>query len=243
MMKSLLLLVVLFHFSTQAQDTLALTIDNPAPRVGDEVRFTFPFDFFTDEIENQLGDDADFTDAIGHYGLRNNEYSGTVTFKEAGTHTIGPFHFEFNGQKIVTDSVVIDVAKKLPLTEGAWIQVISDQEGNYFLIVEQLIRNEANNTAYTESYSVSEGLDEGDSYAELSEQNFPELNASFSQSKSSTRYDSDQNDPFAPGFTYSFKKYNIHLSDKFSGSFTFRKKYFKNLPQKTHIKNLTITRE
>ncbi len=242
-MKTILLLFISLNFFTHAQNAIELSIDNPAPRVGDEVEISFSIDFFTNEIKRQLDTDADIIESHGHYGISSDQFSQTLTFKKKGKHTVGPFQFEFNGQTITTDSIVVDVAEKLPLTEGAWIQVVSDHKGNHYLIIEQLIPNTDDQQGYEESYSISDEMGSDDDFADLAERNFEGINVSFQRSSSTTNYGDSRQNRFGSSFSYSFKKYQVYLNDNFTGSFTFRKKHFNNLPKQTHVKNLTVTKE
>lgn len=241
-MKTILLLFISLNFFTNAQNAIELSIDNPAPRVGDDVEISFSIDFFTDEIKRQLETDANTIETNGRYGISSDQFSQTLTFHKKGKHTIGPFQFEFNGQKISTDSIVVDVAEKLPLTEGAWIQVVSDHKGNHYLIIEQLIPNTSDQNGYEESYSFSEEMGSDDNLADLAEHNFEGVNVSFQRSSSTSNYGDSRQNRFGSSFSYSFKKYQVYLNDNFSGSFTFRKKHFSNLPKQTQVKNLTITK-
>jgi hypothetical protein len=225
-----------------AQDTLKLKIDNPAPRVGDALKFSFSFTFFQEELENQLSEGVEPIRINYYDGSDFSQYEMSVELKESGEQTIGPFEFEFNGKEIITDSIVLNVSKKLPMIEGAWIQVVQDHEGTQYLIIEQLTKDGSSLTTYNENYGMYEGFEEDDNFAQLAEQNFEGVSLSFQQSRSERQYDSDSNDPFADGLTYSFKKYKIHFDYDFKGSFTFKKKYFVNLPKLVKVKNLTVVK-
>lgn len=243
-MRNILLFIGLLSFNfVDAQDTLELEISNPAPRIGDEVELSFSFDFFTDDINKQLNDDIILSSASPIFGGSSQNFDQVIEFTKTGTQTIGPFKFEFNGSTIVTDSITLIVEDELPFEEGAWLRIIRDQEGNQFLIIEQLIQNKSN---YQETengylYSVGGEMDEETEFAELNEVNEPGLSISFSRSVSKSR-SAENDDIFAPGMTYSFRKYEINFTDNFKGTFILKKRHFKNLPNRVHFTDLRVKR-
>ncbi|GAB5524838.1 MAG: hypothetical protein Roseis2KO_27100 [Roseivirga sp.] len=241
-MRYLSIIIGLLAFNLlSAQSTLELSIDNPEPRIGDKVELSFSFSFFIDEIRTQLSDDMVMTNAANIFGTGSDKFTRVLEFKRTGKHTVGPFKFDFNGKTIITDSINIDVAEELPFEEGLWIRLTSDQSGNKFLIVEQLVGNQSD---YTEkengfAYTVGGKLDEGTEFAEIEDLYEDGVTISFKQSRSNTRT-SDQGDVFAAGLSYSFKKYKVEFDEGFNGVFTLKKKHLKNLPKKTSFKKLEI---
>ena len=226
-----------------AQDTLRLLVDNPEPRIGDKVELSFSFNFFTDELKNQLDDEVEMTNSSSVFGGQSDKFTRVIEFKRAGKHTIGPFKFDFNGRIIMTDSIVIDVAEKLPFEEGIWIRLTSDQEGNNFLIVEQLIENESDYSKNKDefSYTVGGNMDDKTEFAEIEEVSENGVEINFRQSRSNTRTN-DSDDIFAPGLSYSFKKYQIEFDNDYNGTFTLKKKHLKNFPKNTSYTEINISK-
>lgn len=243
-MRNILLIIGLVSINiANAQDTLMLSLDNSSPRVGDKVELSFSFDFFTRDFADQMSDDIIVSNSSSIFGAASDDFMRTLEFTQTGTQTIGPFKFDINGKTILTDSITIDVAKALPFKEGAWMRITSDPEGNKYLIIEQLIKNESNyaetDNGYT--YSVGGEMNEKTEFAELGEIYEEGLSINFRQSKSNTRTNDDE-DIFAPGLSYSYKRYHIETTDRFSGTFALKKSHFKNLPKKAYATDLVITK-
>ena len=244
MTKFLLLITGLFCFNfLSAQDTLKLTLDNYEPRVGDKVELSFSFNFFTDELKNQLADDVEMINSSSVFGNRSPKLIRVLKFSKPGKHTVGPFKFEFNGKKIVTDSIVVDVAEKLPYEEGVWVRLTTDNKGNKYLIVEQLIQNKSNfsKKKKTSSFTVGGDLGDGEEFAEVDKISEKGINFIFRSSRTNTRTKDDES-LFGIGLSYSYKKYKIDFDDSFMGEFTLKKKHFKNLPRKKSFDSIIITR-
>ncbi|UTW63223.1 hypothetical protein KFE98_03440 [bacterium SCSIO 12741] len=239
----LLIITLLCGNLLSAQDTLSLELDNPAPRVGDKVEMSFPLDFLTDEIKGQLGEQIEMTHRSSAYGSQSDDFTQVVKFPEEGTYTVGPFHFEFNGKTWITDSITLNVAEKLPFEEGVWIRLIEDQEGNKFIIVEQLIQNKSDFSASKNQFSYTMGgvMDENTQFVEIDEISEEGISIDFTQSRSNTRREKED-DIFAPGLSYSFKKYKIKFSDDFEGTFVLQKKHLKNGPKKFKFSDISISR-
>lgn len=242
-MKHLFLFFALLFFGTvNAQDTLKLKINNPAPRVGDEIEISFSLEFITQEIENQIKGDVIVSNDF-YYGTNPDYFRKTLEFTKAGEQTVGPFKFDFNGKTFVTDSVTISVDKKLPFEEGVWIRVAQDGYGQKYLIIEQLIGNKSDYKKEKDGFSYTAGGEKDDNieFADLDKENIDEVSIGNSQSMENTRT-AEGADIFAPGLRYSFKKYTYTVSDRFEGTFSFKKKHFKNLPKKAYFNDLTEER-
>lgn len=226
-----------------AQDTLRLLVDNPEPRIGDEVELSFSFNFFTDDLKSQLSDEIEMTNSSSVFGGQSDKFTRVIEFKRAGKHKIGPFKFDFNGRMIMTDSIVITVAEKLPFEEGVWIRLTSDQEGNKFLIVEQLIKNQSDYSENEDgfSYTVGGKMDDNTEFVEIDEIKENGVKINFRQSRSNTRTN-DSDDIFAPGLSYSFKMYQIKFDENYDGTFTLKKKHLKNFPKKTSFTEINISK-
>lgn len=227
-----------------AQDTLNLTLSNPEPRVGDKVELSFSFSFFTDDLENQIDDEIVMTASSSIYGISSNDkFIRMLEFTRTGKHTIGPFKFDFNGKMIVTNSIIVNVAEELPFEEGVWIRLTSDKEGNKFLILEQLVNNTSDYSkeGNTTSYTVGGKLDENFEFAEIEPISEDGIRINFKMSKSNTRT-RDNGDVYAPGLSYSFKKYQIEFDEGFDKTFVLKKKHLKYLPKNVRFSKIEIKR-
>lgn len=241
-MRSILFLASLFCVTVlQAQDTLKLSINNPAPRLGEEVELSLSLDFLAKEIESQLNDGIDLLDSPSYSGGK--KLLTKLVFSNVGVQQVGPFQFNFNGKEMLTDVLTVDVAEKLPFEEGVWFRSVTDSKGDQFLIIEQYMNNESNyqKEELGFSYTVGGVLGEGKKYVEIDDTSKYGIEFDFKQSNSTTKRE-EGSDPFSVGMSYSFKKYLIVFDDSFSGSFTLKKKHLKNVPKKTAIENIVITK-
>ncbi len=241
-MKYLFFTIGLLCFNVlSAQDTLKLSVTNAEPRIGEKIQLSFSFEFFSDDLKSQLNDGIEMTSSMHVYGMQNDKFTRSLEFTKTGKHTIGPFTFDFNGKTIVTDSIVVNVAEKLPFKEGVWIRLISDQEGNKFLIVEQQIQNKSDVSKSKNGFSQTVGgkLDDKAEFVEIMDVSEPTIKISFRLGNVNTRMNDE--DMLAPGFTYSLKKYVVTLDEDYDGDFTLTKKHLKNLPKKTPFTEIEIT--
>lgn len=241
-MKNLLLITGLFCFTIlHAQDTLELTISNPSPRVGDEVELSIPFEFFAEYVESTLNESIK-TPNDEFFGNEIEVFSRTIVFSKVGKNTVGPFEFDFNGKKIITDSIVVNVTEKLPFEAGVWIRVTQDQEGNKYLIIEQLIDNQGDKMKSEDVVTFTAGgeLNEKQIFTELEETYFDGIRFVFKRSLSNTR-NKEGEALFTPGLTYSFKKYEINFQESFVGPFILTKKHLNNVPKKFKFDEIEIT--
>ncbi len=142
MKKTVLLFLVFCSLSVLGQKKLNIEIDNPAPRVGQRVNFSINSDFLNDYFKEEFGDKVEFTGGKTVFGMQLNDFGRDIIFNEAKRYQIGPFNFEFNGVKYTTNTIEVNVIPKLPMKDGLWLRH-TVFEGQNYLILEQLIRNES----------------------------------------------------------------------------------------------------
>jgi hypothetical protein len=222
-MKHLLLFIGLIISNLlSAQDTLKLMLNRPAPRVGDEVELSFSLNFLTEDLKRQLNDEIELGNSPYAYSGIKDAFLKTIQFNSPGKHTIGPFQFNFNGKSIITDSIVVDVAQKLPFEKGVWVRVVSDADGKQYIIIEQLSRNLTN-------------------LAELKAIAEKGIEISYAASISSSRR-RESEDKSGPKLSYSYKKYRIDFSDDFNEPFILKKEHFSNFPKKAEFKEIAVSK-
>lgn len=183
------------------------------------------------------------TNSFSVFGDSNDKFIRVIEFMNKKKYTVGPFKFDFNGKAILTDSIIIDVVEKLPFKEGVWIRYISDNNENKFLVVEQLIKNELN---YSEdkdelSFTITNKIDDKTEFVEIEEISENGIKVNLKQTKNNIRT-KDSNDIFAPGLSFSFKKYQVELNESYDGTFKLKKKHLKNFPKKTSFTEIIITK-
>lgn len=240
-MKNHLLFLSLFFFNLlNAQDTLHLSINNEVPRVDDKIKISFSTDFLTDEINNQLNtNEIELKKSFSSYHGSINKLENEFSFKKEGRHTIGPFNFKFNGDTLTTDSLVIEVAEKLPSTEGVWVRFTHTSNGS-LLIVEQFLKTkkkESKDTHHSFSRSVTGGSDEESIYTEVKLISEDGIKIKFKQSKTTT------STLLGKDFSYSFKMYKVEFNDDNTEPFILKKKHFNNFPKKTSYEEITLKKQ
>ena len=244
-MKTILITLSFFvNFNIYSQDTIQLHIDNPKPRVGEEIELSFKFNFFTDEVQKQLNPGIEMSDRHSVFGGQSNEFTSNISFTEAGPHTIGPFKFNFNGKEIITNSILVQVDEKLPIKEGIWVRY-AEVNNKKYIVIEQMIRNKPNenkkeNITSTITYGGSGGLLEEDEFAELNSNLDIGISATFKKSLRNTVNGTGLGFQKS-GLTYSLRIYELKTEADFSGNFTLTKRHFTNLPKGHKIKKIRIT--
>src|ERR1051325_2105817 len=113
------LLAIFISISGYSQSSLI--VDNPGPRVGDNIKLS---------IRLEAGEES-----IGRGDIELYEQAENV-----GSVTFGPFTFTVAGKVYETGTVTVNVSPKLPanVLDGIWVRLIPFQE-EYFLIIEQRI--------------------------------------------------------------------------------------------------------
>ncbi|RAV98958.1 hypothetical protein [Pseudochryseolinea flava] len=112
-------------FFTIAHNALAqrlkLTVNNPAPRIGDELAVSYNID---GSAHGMLG--------IGAVSMM------PAFLADKGPVTIGPIAITLNGVLYTSDSLVLHVAQPLPagIKDGVWIRKV-ESNGVAYIIVEQ----------------------------------------------------------------------------------------------------------
>ncbi|WP_375559652.1 hypothetical protein ACE193_18225 [Bernardetia sp. OM2101] len=232
-----ILLFVTLCYSLQAKnsttDTLQIEVNNAAPRVGDKVEIIFDITFLNDKIEEQLPKEAQLEGTSSTFGEATGKLKKIITFKKSGKYIIGPFHFEFEGRKIITDSIEVQVAEALPFEAGVWVRYVETKTEKY-IIVEQLLGNKSDykKTDNGFSYTVG-GVSDENELVDITPNPATGLEIRMRNGIRNTR--NKDGDVFAPGMTYSFKKYLITTTDDFKGTFKLKEKHLKNVPKKTKV--------
>jgi hypothetical protein len=137
-MKIKYLFTLLIIFSVWAKESnsqnLRLIIDNPLPRINQEISFSYIYT--NSEIENR------FEANIDNAG-ENNLITGNIKINDSiisGSQiNLGPIQIKYNGKYIKSDSLTVKVFDALPDTnQGIWINHVII-EGSIFIIIEQRV--------------------------------------------------------------------------------------------------------
>ncbi len=138
-----LILFTICSLNAIGQEKLKIEIDNPEPRVGQSVTFSINVDFLTDYFKKELGKNVEFTRSTSIFGMQSDDFERVIIFEESKKYKIGPFDFDFNGKKYMTETIEVNVLPELPIENGLWLR-ITGFDGQQYLILEQLISNESN---------------------------------------------------------------------------------------------------
>jgi len=243
MNRIIIFLFILSSINAIGQKKLKIEIDNPEPRVGQSVTFSINVDFLTDYFKNEFGKSIEFTRSTSIFGMQSDDFVRVIKFKETKKYEIGPFNFEFNGKKYTTEIIEVNVLPQLPMENGLWLRK-TEFDGQQYLILEQLISNESDQTDNQNggySYTIGGVKPEGKEFAELKEDLTKgiELN---NYSSSSTTLRPEGADIFDNGFSYSIIKYKIKFDDNFKGEYIISEKDFINFPDKFDIGKIKVER-
>jgi hypothetical protein len=217
------LLPILIFISTWSLGQAELSINNPAPRVGDEIKISFSL--------------KDLDERFGNGDLKLYE-----TLTESGTINIGPFTFTIGGKVYESDVLTINVAPKLPekVKDGLWVRLVEFKDSRY-LIIEQRISNQWKKEKKSDSdFTIShgDGVTYTDFKREILENNGLKI---ISSSSSSSSQIIDDKDIFGAGtVSYKIQIFEFEKTDKFKQRVKIDKDAFINFPDKTKIDTIWI---
>jgi len=217
------ILPILIFISTWTWGQVELSTNNPAPRVGDEIKISFSL--------------KDMDERFGNGDLKLYE-----KLTESGTINIGPFTFTIGGKVYESDVLTINVAPKLPdnVKDGLWIRLVDFKDSKY-LIIEQRISNQwkrekKSDNEFTMSHG--DGVKYADFKRQILENNGLMINSSSSSSSSQII---DDKDLFGAGtVSYKIQVFEFQKTDKFKQRVKIDKDAFTNLPDKTKIDTIWI---
>lgn len=199
-----------------------LTINNPAPRQGDEI------DINVKLLDNKV--------RVGEGTIK---FTQEVT--ETGPLTIGPFKFMLEGKTYETDILTVTVAPRIPIDikDGIWIRIVEFNEEKH-LIIEQRISGQWKTKKGDNEVTMTYGS--GVIYAEFREEVFEEngLEILASTSSSGSRL-LDKNAPFGHGtVSYKIEIFKFKKTDEFSKKLRIDKRSFNNFPDNVKIDDVWI---
>ncbi len=241
MKKFTFLTIIIFNFNAFCQNNLKIEIDNPEPRVGESVLFSINIDFLKDNIKEKLGSEIQLTRSTSVHGLQSDDFERVIVFNKVGLNKVGPFEFEFNEKKYVTNQIEINVQPKIVLEESLIVR-IAEFNGKKYIVIEQLVKN----TAKTERNEFGEmttylgGLTpDSFEFTKLNEEikrsiEFDDLNTlSETLMPENSKYGE-------VGFSYSRMRYRINFSNDSKDEYILTEKDFINLPKNYKLKPIII---
>ncbi len=237
-------LLICSFLSVMSQEKLELKLDKPQPRVGETVNLTLEIPFIESYIKGEIDKDIEITGAGSIYGPSTKKFQRTITFKKAKTYTVGPFEFDFNNKKYVSNSITIKAVPPIPQKEGVYVRV-AKSKGEQFLIIEQMIKNVADggyNNDGNYSVTLGESKPKGLEYIDIKRELTNGINLSFKQSSEGT---APTNELLSRkmGFSYAFRMYKIEFDADYSGSYTLKKTDFLNFPRRTRLEEIEIKKQ
>lgn len=227
---STIVLVLAFFWSGNAQNVKLKTL-YPEPRVGQSITLTLELDFIEDYIKSSLPSELKLSGSSAF-----SKYQADIQANDTGYFQIGPYTFEFNGQKLQTDSIVLHVLEPLEKKEGVWIRLI-EYDSIQYLIVEQYIDNEWKKDKKRKEGSSMSLTTNALDFVTLKEQPVERLRF-FRRHANSTSVPIDDSDLFGPSLAYRLQIYRV--TNQTGEAIALTKKFFENSPRKTIIPELLI---
>ncbi len=237
------ILFFIFNLNAFCQSNLKIEIDNPEPRVGESVVFSINIDFLKDNLQEKLGSEIELTRSTSVHGMQSDDFERVIVFNKVGLNKVGPFEFEFNGKKYVTNQIEVNVLPKIVLEENVIVR-IAELNGQKYIVIEQLVKNiaktEQNEFGETTTYLGGLAPDNFE-FVKLNEEMKRSIELDDFNSSSETLM--PENSKYGElGYTYSKISYKINFSKDFKGEYILSEKDFINLPKNYKLKPIIIKR-
>lgn len=241
MKKFTFLIFIIFNLNVFCQNNLKIEIDNPEPRVGESVLFSINIDFLKDNIQEKLGSEIELTRSTSVHGMQSDDFERVIVFNKVGLNKVGPFEFEFNGKKYVTNQIEINVQPKIVLEESLMVR-IAELNGQKYIVIEQLVKNIAKTerNEFGEMTTYLGGLaPDNFEFAKLNEEIKRSIELDDLNTSSETL--TPENSKYGEiGFSYSRIRYRINFSEDFKDEYILTEKDFINLPKNYKLKPIII---
>lgn len=190
-----------------------IDVQNPAPRVDDEIEVSFSLDMT--HMKGELPIHVDELNKL----LDNNIGSGTLKLRQSATDTgkitLGPFKFKINDIEYTSDSITVNVYPKLPTVEkGIWLRQVHFKD-KHLLIVEQRILNQSKSN-------------DNNLFIEIDKETLEDENLQLDMKYS--------------GMSRNFRIiiYEVDKSKGYDGQWTIKKENFKNFPDNVSFREIII---
>lgn len=233
------LILNLFLISGYSQ-IVVLDINNPAPRIGEDIPITYEIKWSDKKVEFPISPD-ELKDID-----KNKIGKGTLTLEDYATDTgkvvIGPLTFEIDGKIFKSDTLLLNIYPKLPNEKNGFWTRFMKYRGEYYLITEQRIGGEWKQKKDSKnSFSMTFDSD-GVEFAEIprSSIKLDNIEISFSYSSSSSQTIEGE-EVFGSGTVhYKLYVYRIDLKDDYNNDFVLKKKHFDNFPKGQDFESIQI---
>ena len=235
------LILIICSLNTFGQNSLKIEIDNPEPRVGEDVLFSINIDFLKNNLQEKLGAEIELTRSTSTHGLQSDDFERIIKFNKIGLIKIGPFEFDFNGRKYFTNQIVVNVQPKIKLEESLMVR-IAEIKSQKYIIIEQLVKNIAK-TEPDEYGNITTYLGgvapENFEFASINE-NFCK-NIELDDKNTSSETLTSENPKYGEmGYSYSKIRYRINFNKDFEGEYKLTEKDFMNLPKDHKLKPIIL---
>ena len=235
------LTIIFFNFNAFCQNNVKIEIDNPEPRVGESVLFSINIDFLKDNIQEKLGSEIELTRSTSVHGMQSDDFERVIVFNKVGLNKVGPFEFEFNGKKYITNQIEINIQPKIVLEESLIVR-IAELNGQKYIIIEQLVKNIAKTerNEFGEMTTYLGGLaPDNFEFAKLNEE--IKRSIEFDDFNSSSETLMPENSKYGEvGFSYSIIRYRINFSNDSDNEYILTEKDFINLPKNYKLKQIML---
>ena len=241
MKKFTVFVFIIFNINTFCQNSVKIEIDNPEPRVGESVLFLINIDFLKDIIQNKLGSEIELTRSTSVHGMQSDDLERVIVFNKVGLNKVGPFEFEFNEKKYVTNQIEINVQPKIILEESLIFRIANFNNQKY-IVIEQLVKNiaQTKQTAFGKTTTYLGGLlPDNFEFTNLNEE--IKRNIELDDLNTSSETLAPENSKYGEiGFSYSVIRYRINFSNDSNNEYILTEKDFINLPKNYKFKPIVI---
>ncbi len=231
-MKYSLLFSTLLSLNYSHSQEIELELQNPAPRVGEDIEVLLKLKHPSTEDEN----------SEDYYFMNNNLVEGTLSInqkaEESGELSFGPISFSLNGKKYTSNSLTVMVDDALPETnKGIWIRQVN-YNGKSLLIIEQRIPNEWKKKGKNEMSFDNEGLE----FLELKQESLHQDDLRFNFTFSTSTSQQIKQDGGSEGemVSYQMMIYEIEKADTYSGEFQLEESHFLHFPKGVKLEPFII---
>jgi len=215
---------------------LTLDIENPAPRIEDEIEVSISI--MKKDIEGKWPLSIDELEMLRDNDLGSGKIKFSRTASDTGIVTFGPFNLTVDGKEYISDTVTIRVYPKLPPEkQGVWVRQVY-LNGKHQLIIEQRVPNEWKK----DNKGLGSLNHDGLQFAEIDKETIDHNGLEFNFSHANTTHQNlgiseiDEVDLVS----YHVLIYNIEIMEAYDGMFKLEKKHFKYFPKDIDFKGIEI---
>ena len=235
-MKNILTILLVATSHLTFGQIATLDLNNPAPRVGDEIEITVYFQKQILKVNEGKKTHNDWK-AIQDNNLGKGELKFYDNVLDTGLIKIGPLKFTINNKEFTSETLTIRVYPILPNSkDGIWSRLVAFK-GEIFLILEQRVSNQWKPQVKSDDEHSFTHSSDGINWAEIDIEGLKQFGVNLEQVNSNIRSEIvDKNDTFGSGTaSYKLTKYKVTKQSNFKDKLRITKELFINYPDKIEL--------